>query len=112
MAFFLEATFIGLFFFGWEKLTKLAHLGVTWMVALGSNLSALWILIANGWMQHPVGTETGAAIRVNTLLGAMYLALEPAGEPLHARSPQRHAVPHAPPCGSHDVEADARAARA
>jgi len=57
MAFFLEATFIGLFFFGWDKLSKVAHLCVTWMVALGSNLSALWILIANGWMQHPVGAR-------------------------------------------------------
>ncbi|CAM5767127.1 cytochrome d ubiquinol oxidase subunit I [Labrys miyagiensis] len=56
MAFFLEATFIGLFFFGWDRLSKVAHLAVTWMVALGSNLSALWILIANGWMQHPVGS--------------------------------------------------------
>jgi len=56
MAFFLEATFVGLFFFGWDKLSKGAHLTVTWLVALGSNLSALWILIANGWMQHPVGT--------------------------------------------------------
>jgi cytochrome d ubiquinol oxidase subunit I len=55
MAFFLEATFIGLFFFGWDRLSKVGHLAVTWMVALGSNLSALWILIANGWMQHPVG---------------------------------------------------------
>jgi cytochrome bd ubiquinol oxidase subunit I len=57
MAFFLEATFVGLFFFGWDKLTKLQHLGVTWLVALGSNLSALWILIANGWMQYPVGAK-------------------------------------------------------
>ena len=57
MAFFLEATFIGLFFFGWDKLSKLAHLTVTWLVALGSNLSALWILIANGWMQHPIGAR-------------------------------------------------------
>jgi cytochrome bd ubiquinol oxidase subunit I len=57
MAFFLEATFIGLFFFGWDKLSKVAHLAVTWLVALGSNLSALWILIANGWMQHPVGAR-------------------------------------------------------
>src|SRR5580692_8074204 len=55
MAFFLEATFIGLFFFGWDRLSPRAHLAVTWLVALGSNLSALWILIANGWMQHPVG---------------------------------------------------------
>lgn len=55
MAFFLEGSFIGLFFFGWNRLSKGGHLLVTWLVALGSNLSALWILIANGWMQHPVG---------------------------------------------------------
>ncbi len=55
MAFFLESTFVGLFFFGWDKLTKEKHLMVTFLVALGSNLSALWILIANGWMQNPVG---------------------------------------------------------
>jgi cytochrome d ubiquinol oxidase subunit I len=55
MAFFLEATFVGLMFFGWEKLSRQAHLFVTFLVALGSNLSALWILIANGWMQNPVG---------------------------------------------------------
>ena len=57
MAFFLESTFIGLFFFGWDKLSKRKHLLVTWLVAIGSNMSALWILIANGWMQHPVGAE-------------------------------------------------------
>jgi cytochrome bd ubiquinol oxidase subunit I len=57
MAFFLEATFIGLFFFGWERLSRVQHLCVTWLVALGSNLSALWILIANGWMQYPVGAN-------------------------------------------------------
>lgn len=57
MAFFLESTLIGVFFFGWDKISKVKHLAVTWLVALGSNLSALWILIANGWMQHPVGTE-------------------------------------------------------
>jgi cytochrome d ubiquinol oxidase subunit I len=56
MAFFLEATFVGLFFFGWDKLSKVGHLVVTWAVAIGSNLSALWILIANGWMQNPVGS--------------------------------------------------------
>ncbi len=55
MAFFLEASFIGLFFFGWNRLSKVGHLVVTWLVALGSNLSALWILVANGWMQNPVG---------------------------------------------------------
>ena len=57
MAFFLESTFIGLFFFGWDRLSRKQHLAVTWLVALGSNLSALWILIANGWMQNPVGAE-------------------------------------------------------
>ncbi|MCJ8169491.1 cytochrome ubiquinol oxidase subunit I [Atopomonas sediminilitoris] len=57
MAFFLESTFIGLFFFGWDRLSKLQHLAVTWLVAIGSNMSALWILIANGWMQNPVGAE-------------------------------------------------------
>ena len=56
MAFFLEATFIGLFFFGWERLSARAHLAVTWLMALGTNFSALWILIANGWMQNPVGS--------------------------------------------------------
>jgi cytochrome d ubiquinol oxidase subunit I len=56
MAFFLESTFVGLFFFGWDRLTRVQHLVVTWLVALGSNFSALWILIANGWMQNPVGS--------------------------------------------------------
>jgi cytochrome bd ubiquinol oxidase subunit I len=57
MAFFLESTLVGLFLFGWDRLSKVQHLAVTWLVALGSNLSALWILIANGWMQYPVGTH-------------------------------------------------------
>ncbi|MDE2346323.1 MAG: cytochrome ubiquinol oxidase subunit I [Gammaproteobacteria bacterium] len=57
MAFFLESTFVGLFFFGWNRLSKVQHLRVTWLLALGSNLSALWILIANGWMQNPVGAH-------------------------------------------------------
>ena len=56
MAFFLEATLVGLMFFGWDKLSKVAHLATTAAVALGSNLSALWILIANAWMQNPVGS--------------------------------------------------------
>src|SRR3974390_2489055 len=61
MAFFLESTFVGLFFFGWDRLPRLGHLAVTWLVALGSNLSALWILIANGWMQHPIGATFNPA---------------------------------------------------
>jgi cytochrome d ubiquinol oxidase subunit I len=57
MAFFLESTFVGLMFFGWERLSRVAHLVVTALVALGSSLSALWILIANAWMQYPVGAQ-------------------------------------------------------
>jgi cytochrome d ubiquinol oxidase subunit I len=60
MAFFLEATFIGLFFFAWDKLSKVQHLIATWLLALGTNLSALWILIANGWMQYPIGSQFNA----------------------------------------------------
>jgi cytochrome bd ubiquinol oxidase subunit I len=57
IAFFLESTFVGLFFFGWDKVSKIGHLIITALVALASSLSALWILIANGWMQHPVGAH-------------------------------------------------------
>jgi cytochrome bd ubiquinol oxidase subunit I len=57
MAFFLESTFVGLFFFGWKRLSRVEHLVVTFLVALGSNLSALWILVANGWMNNPVGAH-------------------------------------------------------
>ena len=57
MAFFLESTMIGLFFFGWDRLSKGKHLLVTALLAVASNLSALLILIANGWMQNPVGSE-------------------------------------------------------
>ncbi len=55
MAFFLEATMVGVMFFAWDRLSKVAHLAVTFLVALGTNLSALWILVANGWMQNPTG---------------------------------------------------------
>ncbi|MDD5029798.1 MAG: cytochrome ubiquinol oxidase subunit I [Rhodoferax sp.] len=57
MAFFLESTMLGLFFYGWDRLSKHQHLLVTLLLAVASNLSALWILIANGWMQNPVGAE-------------------------------------------------------
>ncbi|MPM05144.1 Cytochrome bd-I ubiquinol oxidase subunit 1 [bioreactor metagenome] len=56
MAFFLESTFIAIMFFGWNKVSKKFHLLSTWLVAIGANLSALWILVANGWMQFPTGT--------------------------------------------------------
>ncbi|WP_297910196.1 cytochrome ubiquinol oxidase subunit I [Thiomonas sp.] len=57
MAFFMESTFIGLMVFGWKRLSKMQHLLVTYLVALGSNLSALWILVANGFMQDPQGAH-------------------------------------------------------
>ena len=56
-AFFMEATFFAVMFFGWEKINKKVHLASTWFVALGSAISAMWILIANAWMQHPIGME-------------------------------------------------------
>lgn len=55
LAFFLESTFLGIWIFGWKKISKKAHAFAIWMVAIGSNISALWILVANAWMQHPVG---------------------------------------------------------
>jgi cytochrome d ubiquinol oxidase subunit I len=57
MAFFLEATMVGVMFFGWDRLSRVQHLFVTFLTAMGTNLSALWILIANGWMQNPVGAS-------------------------------------------------------
>ena len=55
LAFFLESTFVAVMFFGWNKVNKKFHLVSTWLVAIGASLSALWILVANAWMQHPVG---------------------------------------------------------
>ena len=55
VAFFLESTFIGVWVFGWDRLSKKAHAGAMWIVAFATNMSALWILLANGWMQRPVG---------------------------------------------------------
>jgi len=57
LAFFIETTFIAMMFFGWNKLSKRVHLTSTWLVAFGANLSALWILVANSWMQYPTGTR-------------------------------------------------------
>ena len=55
MAFFMEATFFAVMFFGWDKVSKKAHLASTWLVVIGATLSALWILVANAWMQAPMG---------------------------------------------------------
>jgi len=57
MAFFLESTFVAVMFFGWGKVSKRFHLTATWLTAIGANLSALWILVANAWMQNPVGMK-------------------------------------------------------
>lgn len=67
LAFFMESTFLGIWIFGWDRIPKKLHLASIWMVVLGSNLSALWILIANSFMQHPVGydpasVETGRLV--------------------------------------------------
>ena len=69
LAFYMESTFIGLWIFGWDKLSKKVHLTAAWLVAIGSNISALWILIANSFMQNPVGysIENGRALMTNFL---------------------------------------------
>ncbi|MCZ6160513.1 cytochrome ubiquinol oxidase subunit I [Campylobacter ureolyticus] len=78
-AFFLEATFFAVMFFGWDKVSKKFHLFSTWMVALGSNLSAFWILVANGWMQHPVGTAFNHETLRNEMINFAQVALSPVG---------------------------------
>jgi cytochrome d ubiquinol oxidase subunit I len=68
MAFFMESTFIAIMFFGWDKVSKGFHLAATWLTAIGSNLSALWILVANGWMQNPVGMHFNPDTARNEML--------------------------------------------
>ncbi len=80
MAFFLESTFVGLFFFGWDRLGKVQHLAVTWLVALGSNMSALWILVANGWMQNPVASEFNFETMRMEMLSFSELVLNPVAQ--------------------------------
>ncbi len=67
LAFFMEATFVAVMFFGWKKVSKGFHLASTWLVALGVSLSALWILIANAWMQNPVGMQFDPAQMRNVM---------------------------------------------
>ncbi|MGP4128977.1 cytochrome ubiquinol oxidase subunit I [Pantoea tagorei] len=80
MAFFLESTFVGLFFFGWDRLSKTQHLAVTWLVALGSNLSALWILVANGWMQNPIASAFNYETMRMEMLSFSELVLNPVAQ--------------------------------
>jgi len=77
MAFFMESTFFAVMFFGWNKVSKRAHLLSTWMVAIGSNLSALWILVANGWMQHPVGMKFNPDTARNEMVNFWELLFNP-----------------------------------
>jgi len=77
MAFFLESTFIAVMFFGWGKVSKRAHLTATWMTAIGANLSALWILIANAWMQMPVGMQFNPDTARNEMVNFLEVALSP-----------------------------------
>lgn len=71
LAFFLESTFLGIWIFGWDKLSKKLHAATIWLVAIGSNLSALWILIANSFMQHPVGYTITGGRALMTDFGAL-----------------------------------------
>lgn len=79
LAFFLEATFFAVMFFGWGKVSKGFHLLSSWLVAIGSNLSAMWILIANGWMQYPVGMSFNPDTARMEMDSFLEVALNPFG---------------------------------
>lgn len=76
-AFFLESTFVAVMFFGWEKMSKKFHLLSTWLVAFGSNLSAYWILVANAWMNDPVGTVFNPDTARNEMVSFVEVAFSP-----------------------------------
>lgn len=77
MAFFMESAFLAIMFFGWKKVSKKFHLLSTWLVAVGSNLSALWILVANAWMQNPQGTTFNPDTVRNEMTSFWDVALSP-----------------------------------
>ncbi len=77
VAFFLEATFGAVMFFGWKKVSPKFHLTATWITAIGASLSALWILVANAWMQYPVGMEFDPAQMRNVMDDFWAVALSP-----------------------------------
>ena len=68
LAFFLESTFVAVMFFGWDKVSRGFHLSATWLTAVGANLSALWILVANSWMQYPAGCRFNIATMRNEMV--------------------------------------------
>ncbi len=80
MAFFMESTFVGLMILGWDRLSPRKHLAVTFFTALGTNLSALWILIANGWMQNPVGAEFSAETMRMEMTSFAQVVFNPVGQ--------------------------------
>lgn len=77
LAFFMEATFIAVMFFGWDKVSKRFHLASTWLTIIGATLSALWILIANAWMQYPVGMHFNPDTVRNEMFDFWAVALSP-----------------------------------
>ncbi len=77
MAFFMESTFIAVMFFGWKKVSKRFHLVSTWLVAVGANLSALWILVANAWMQYPVGMRFNPETARNEMMNFWEVLFSP-----------------------------------
>ena len=77
LAFFLESAFIAVMFFGWDKVSKRFHLTATWLTALGANLSAWWILVANAWMQYPVGCTFNLETVRNEMTSFSEVALSP-----------------------------------
>ena len=77
MAFFMEATFVAVMFFGWDKVSKKFHLLSTWLVAVAVNLSALWILVANAWMQHPVGMKFNPETARNEMINFWEIIFSP-----------------------------------
>ena len=77
VAFFLEATFVGVMFFGWEKVSRGFHLAATWLTGLGATISAWWILVANAWMQYPVGQAFNPDTMRNEMTSFAEVALSP-----------------------------------
>ena len=77
LAFFMEATFIAVMFFGWDKVSKKFHLASTWLTGLGATISAWWILVANAWMQNPVGMEFNPNTGRNEMVDFWAVALSP-----------------------------------
>ena len=77
LAFFMEATFVAVMFFGWNKVSRGFHLASTWLTGIGAAISAFWILVANGWMQHPVGMEFNPDTVRNEMVDFWAVALNP-----------------------------------